>query len=237
MLELSVYDGIPHLLAPVVTDPRKAIVALKWTVREMENRYRAMSKLGVRNIEGYNQRLAEAKATGEILTRKVQTGFDAETGQPIYEEQPLDLDAAAAHRRRRRRDGRSDAGRRQGHRGGGPAPGADGARRRHPHHHGDATAFGRRHHRHDQGQFPDPHQLPGHLARSTAAPSSANRAPSSSWATATCSIWRAAAASPASTGRSSPTTRSKRWSRFLKDKAGRPPISKRSPRMTRRAGR
>ena len=90
MLELSVYDGIPHLLAPVVTEPRKAVVALKWTVREMENRYRAMSKLGVRNIDGYNQRLAEAEAKGELLLRKVQTGFDAETGQPIFEEQPLD---------------------------------------------------------------------------------------------------------------------------------------------------
>jgi S-DNA-T family DNA segregation ATPase FtsK/SpoIIIE len=91
MLELSVYDGIPHLLAPVVTDPRKAIVALKWTVREMETRYRAMSKLGVRNIEGYNQRIAQARASGEVLTRKVQTGFDAETGAPIYEEEPFDL--------------------------------------------------------------------------------------------------------------------------------------------------
>jgi S-DNA-T family DNA segregation ATPase FtsK/SpoIIIE len=90
MLELSVYDGIPHLLCPVVTEPKKAIVALKWTVREMENRYRAMSKLGVRNIEGYNQRLAEAAARGEQLMRKVQTGFDPETGQPIVEEQPLD---------------------------------------------------------------------------------------------------------------------------------------------------
>jgi DNA segregation ATPase FtsK/SpoIIIE, S-DNA-T family len=90
MLELSVYDGIPHLLCPVVTDPRKAVVALKWTVREMENRYRAMSKLGVRNIEGYNQRLTEAKAKGETLTRRVQTGFDPETGQPVFEEQPLD---------------------------------------------------------------------------------------------------------------------------------------------------
>ncbi|HLI21680.1 MAG TPA: DNA translocase FtsK 4TM domain-containing protein [Stellaceae bacterium] len=89
MLELSVYDGIPHLLAPVVTEARKAVVALKWTVREMENRYRAMSKLGVRNIEGYNQRLAEARSRGEILKRKVQTGFDEETGKPIFEEQPL----------------------------------------------------------------------------------------------------------------------------------------------------
>jgi S-DNA-T family DNA segregation ATPase FtsK/SpoIIIE len=90
MLELSVYDGIPHLLCPVVTDPRKAVVALKWTVREMESRYRAMSKLGVRNIEGYNQRLAEAAAKGESLTRRIQTGFDAETGQPVFEDQPLD---------------------------------------------------------------------------------------------------------------------------------------------------
>jgi S-DNA-T family DNA segregation ATPase FtsK/SpoIIIE len=92
MLELSVYDGIPHLLAPVVTDPKKAVVALKWAVREMENRYRAMSKLGVRNITGYNARLAEAKKKGEVLLRKVQTGFDEE-GKPIFEDQPLNLEA------------------------------------------------------------------------------------------------------------------------------------------------
>jgi S-DNA-T family DNA segregation ATPase FtsK/SpoIIIE len=91
MLELSVYDGIPHLLSPVVTEPRKAVVALKWTVREMENRYRSMSKLGVRNIEGYNQRLEQARVAGEELTRRVQTGFDPETGKPIYEEEPYDL--------------------------------------------------------------------------------------------------------------------------------------------------
>jgi S-DNA-T family DNA segregation ATPase FtsK/SpoIIIE len=90
MLELSVYDGIPHLLAPVVTDPRKAVLALKWTVREMENRYRKMSKLGVRNIDGFNTRLAEAQAKGESLVRKVQTGFDPETGEPIFEPQPFD---------------------------------------------------------------------------------------------------------------------------------------------------
>ncbi|MGI4851313.1 MAG: DNA translocase FtsK 4TM domain-containing protein [Janthinobacterium lividum] len=89
MLELSVYDGIPHLLSPVVTDPKKAVFALKWTVKEMEDRYRAMSKLGVRNIEGYNVRLAQAHADGEVLTRQVQTGFDTETGQPIFESQPL----------------------------------------------------------------------------------------------------------------------------------------------------
>jgi S-DNA-T family DNA segregation ATPase FtsK/SpoIIIE len=91
MLELSVYEGIPHLLAPVVTDPKKAIMALRWTVREMEERYRAMSKLGVRNIDGYNMRLRDAVKNGENLMRTVQTGFDRETGKPIYEEQPLDL--------------------------------------------------------------------------------------------------------------------------------------------------
>ncbi len=91
MLELSVYEGIPHLLAPVVTEPKKAIMALRWTVREMEERYRAMSKLGVRNIEGYNMRLREAAKNNENLMRTVQTGFDRETGKPIYEEQPLDL--------------------------------------------------------------------------------------------------------------------------------------------------
>jgi S-DNA-T family DNA segregation ATPase FtsK/SpoIIIE len=91
MLELSVYDGIPHLLSPVVTDPKKAVVALKWAVREMENRYRAMSKLGVRNITGYNARLAEAKKKGEVLLRKVQTGFD-EDGKPVFEDQPLNLE-------------------------------------------------------------------------------------------------------------------------------------------------
>ncbi len=92
MLELSVYDGIPHLLTPVVTDPKKAVVALKWAVREMEERYKKMSKLGVRNIDGYNQRLAEARGKGEELTRTVHTGFDKETGKAIYEEEKLDLD-------------------------------------------------------------------------------------------------------------------------------------------------
>ena len=91
MLELSVYEGIPHLLTPVVTEPSKAIVALKWTVREMEERYRAMSQMGVRNISGYNTRLAEATKKGEILTRRVQTGFD-EGGKPVMEEQPLNMD-------------------------------------------------------------------------------------------------------------------------------------------------
>ncbi|MCA6118395.1 DNA translocase FtsK [Bradyrhizobium sp. WSM 1738] len=92
MLELSVYDGIPHLLTPVVTDPKKAVVALKWAVREMEERYKKMAKLGVRNIDGYNQRLGEAKSKGEDLTRTVHTGFDKETGKAIYEEEKLDLE-------------------------------------------------------------------------------------------------------------------------------------------------
>jgi S-DNA-T family DNA segregation ATPase FtsK/SpoIIIE len=93
MLELSVYEGIPHLLTPVVTEPKKAVVALKWTVREMEERYRNMSRLGVRNIDGYNARIAQAQHSGEVLTRRVQTGFDPETGQPITEEEPFDLEA------------------------------------------------------------------------------------------------------------------------------------------------
>ena len=92
MLELSVYDGIPHLLAPVVTDPRKAVVALKWAVREMEERYRKMSKLGVRGVEAFNDRVRKAKEKGETLKRTVQTGFDRETGKPIYEDELLELE-------------------------------------------------------------------------------------------------------------------------------------------------
>ncbi|WJR65277.1 DNA translocase FtsK [Neorhizobium sp. CSC1952] len=91
MLELSVYDGIPHLLTPVVTDPKKAVLALKWAVREMEDRYRKMSRLGVRNIDGYNQRAAQAREKGEVITVSVQTGFDRTTGEIVYEEQELDL--------------------------------------------------------------------------------------------------------------------------------------------------
>jgi DNA segregation ATPase FtsK/SpoIIIE, S-DNA-T family len=85
MLELSVYDGIPHLLSPVVTDPKKAVVALKWVVGEMEERYRKMSKMGVRNIDGYNGRVKEALAKGELFKRTIQTGFDEETGDPVFE--------------------------------------------------------------------------------------------------------------------------------------------------------
>jgi S-DNA-T family DNA segregation ATPase FtsK/SpoIIIE len=91
MLELSVYDGIPHLLTPVVTDPKKAVVALKWAVREMETRYMSMSKLGVRNIDSYNERLVEARRKGEVLSKSTQVGFDPETGQPIFEDQQISL--------------------------------------------------------------------------------------------------------------------------------------------------
>ena len=89
MLELSVYDGTPHLLSPVVTDPKKAVVALKWVVGEMEERYRKMSKMGVRNIDGYNSRVADALAKGEMFSRTVQTGFDDETGEPVFETEEL----------------------------------------------------------------------------------------------------------------------------------------------------
>jgi DNA segregation ATPase FtsK/SpoIIIE, S-DNA-T family len=90
MLELSVYEGIPHLLAPVVTDPRKAVVALKWAVREMEDRYKKMSKVGVRNVDGYNQRITQLIEKGEKLTRTVQTGFDPQTGEPIFEKEEME---------------------------------------------------------------------------------------------------------------------------------------------------
>jgi len=92
MLELSVYEGIPHLLSPVVTDARKAVVALKWTVREMEERYRKMSKVGVRNIEGFNIRVAEAEENGETLSRTVHTGYDEDTGEAVYESEELEYE-------------------------------------------------------------------------------------------------------------------------------------------------
>ncbi|MBQ2176127.1 MAG: cell division protein FtsK, partial [Alphaproteobacteria bacterium] len=91
MLELSVYDEIPHLLTPVVTDPKKAVFALKWAVAEMENRYRQMSQLGVRNIDGFNKKIIESKENSDLLVRKIQTGFDQETGRPIFENQQLEF--------------------------------------------------------------------------------------------------------------------------------------------------
>ncbi|MBR1479898.1 MAG: DNA translocase FtsK 4TM domain-containing protein [Alphaproteobacteria bacterium] len=92
MLELSVYDEIPHLLTPVVTDPKKAVFALKWAVTEMESRYRQMSKLGVRNIDGFNKKLTDSKESGDLMVRKVQTGFDQETGRPIFETQQIEFE-------------------------------------------------------------------------------------------------------------------------------------------------
>ena len=92
MLELSVYDGAPHLLAPVVTEPKKAVVALKWTVREMEDRYRKMAKIGVRNMKGFNEKVAEFKSTGETLSRTVMTGYNKETGDPEYETEELEFE-------------------------------------------------------------------------------------------------------------------------------------------------
>ncbi|MBQ1612445.1 MAG: hypothetical protein II085_03115, partial [Alphaproteobacteria bacterium] len=91
MLEFSVYNGIPHLLTPVITDPAKAVIGLKWAVKEMEDRYKAMAQLNVRNISGYNKRLEELRNSEEKPVRTVQTGFDMETGAPIYEQQEIDL--------------------------------------------------------------------------------------------------------------------------------------------------
>ncbi|MEZ5864514.1 MAG: DNA translocase FtsK [Geminicoccaceae bacterium] len=91
VIELSVYEDIPHLLAPVVTEPHKAVVALKWAVRQMDERYRLMSHLGVRDIFAFNRRIEQARSRGEILTRRVRTGFEAGTGQPIIEDQPIDM--------------------------------------------------------------------------------------------------------------------------------------------------
>ena len=142
MLELSVYDGIPHLLTPVVTDPKKAVVALKWAVREMEQRYKKMSKLGVRNIDGYNARVAEANKKGEKLNRTVHTGYDKEIRRSDLRERRARSRTAALYRRHRRRDGGPDDGRRQGHRRRRAAAGADGARRRAARGPGDAAAVG-----------------------------------------------------------------------------------------------
>ncbi len=93
MLELSIYDGIPHLLSPVVTDPKKAVIALKWAVREMEERYKKMAKVGVRNIDGFNARMKEARERGETITRTIQTGFNRETGEAVFVEEAMDLTA------------------------------------------------------------------------------------------------------------------------------------------------
>ena len=234
MLELSVYDGIPHLLTPVVTDPKKAVVALKWTVREMEDRYRKMSKIGVRNIDGFNAARRAGRRQGRAASRApCRPASTARPARRSTRRENLDLEPMPYHRRHHRRDGRPDDGRRQGHRRRRAAPGPDGARRRHPRDHGHPAPLGRRHHRHHQGQLPDPHLLPGHLQdRQPHHPGRAGRrAAARPWAT--CSTWPAAAASSASTARSSPTTRSRRSSRILKRRARRN-ISTPSPRTTTR---
>ncbi len=163
MLELSVYDGIPHLLAPVVTDPKKAVVALKWTVREMEERYKRMSKLGVRDIKGYNNRILQAEAKGEVLTRTVQTGFDRNTGRAIYEQEEMDYDAMPfiVVIVDEMADLMMVAGKDIEVRRAASRP--DGACRRHPSHHRHAAPERRRDHRHHQGELPDAGELPGHL--------------------------------------------------------------------------
>ena len=163
MLELSVYDGIPHLLTPVVTDPKKAIIALRWAVREMEDRYKKMSKLGVRNIDGFNARVTEASARGEVITRTVQSGFDKETGEAIYADEIMDLnpipyivvivDEMADLMMVAGKEIESAIQR----------LGADGARGRYSRHSRDPAPVGRCHHRHHQGKLPDPDFLPGHL--------------------------------------------------------------------------
>jgi len=135
------------------------VVALKWAVREMEERYRKMSKLGVRNIDGYNARVTEAKSKNEPMFRTVHTGYDKESGEAIYEKR-ISSSTPSRISWSCRRDGRPDDGCRQGHRGRDPAPGADGARGRHPRRAGNAASFGRRHHRHHQGELSDPHLVP-----------------------------------------------------------------------------
>jgi S-DNA-T family DNA segregation ATPase FtsK/SpoIIIE len=164
MLELSVYDGIPHLLTPVVTDPKKAVVALKWTVREMEERYKKMSKLGVRNIDGFNAKVRRPKKGESDHPHGADRIRPRDRRGDLRDRGTCSISSRCRlYRRHHRRDGRPDDGRRQGYRGRGAAAGADGARCRHPRHHGDAAPVGRCHHRYDQGQLPDAHFLPGDL--------------------------------------------------------------------------
>ena len=162
MLELSVYNGIPHLLTPVITDPHKAVAALNWVVREMEERYKRMAALSVRNIDVFNNRVRNAKKRGEILSRTVQTGFD-NVGPGAVRNAENGSRAVAAHRRHRRRVRRSDDRCGPRSRGIGATAGADGTSCRHSSDHGDATSVSRYHHGHDQGQFPDADLVQGHV--------------------------------------------------------------------------
>ena len=202
MLELSIYEGIPHLLAPVVTDPQKAVLALKWVVREMESRYEIMSKMGVRNLAGFNQKAEEAAAQRRASHPPGPDRLEQGDRRADLRERGDEARAHAAHRGHHRRDGRPDARRRQGHRRRRAAYRPDGARRRHPPHHRHAAsrrstsspARSRRTSRPASPTWSPP--------RSTRAPSSVSRAPNSCSAWATFSGCSRAARSPASTARS-----------------------------------
>ncbi len=163
MLELSVYDGIPHLLAPVVTDPKKAIAALKWTVKEMNARYERMCKLGVRNITSYNAKAAAAQLRGQPLRRVVQTGFDPRTDETDGRGRNIRAGIHALSRRCDRRNGGPYDGGGKRYRVCRAASLADGACGGHSSYHGDATAKRGCCDRHDQGQLPKPHQLSSHV--------------------------------------------------------------------------
>ena len=155
MLELAVYQGIPHLLAPVVTDMKQAANAFKWSIAEMERRYRLMAALGVRNLAGYNRKIKDAEEAGKpIIDPLAQPGEEAE------ELKPLPYDRHPGGRTGRPDDGGRQEGRRADH-----TPGAKGARRRNAPGAGDAAPVGGRDHRPDQGQYPDAHRLPDVRAR------------------------------------------------------------------------
>ena len=163
MLELSVYDDIPHLLAPVVTEPAKAIRALKWTVEQMEERYRMMASVGVRQLSSFNAKVREAQDEGPAARPPRPDRLRPRDRPAALRDGGARLRGAAADRGRRRRARRSDDDRRQGGRVPDPAARAEGARGRHPPDHGDPAPVGRRHHRRDQGEPADPDLLLGHL--------------------------------------------------------------------------
>ena len=226
MLELSVYEGIPHLLAPVVTDMKQAANALRWCVAEMERRYQLMSALGVRNISGYNRHVKDATAAGKPIRDPILMMRAANDPSHRPAADPRARAAALRrgdHRRARRPD---DDGGQEG-RGTDRAPGAEGARLRHPPDPGDAAALGRCDHRPDQGQHPDAHRLPGLGARWIRARSWTRWAPNRCWATATCCTCRPARRyRRACTAPSSATRKCTAWS-MRSGRARRRPTSRR----------
>ena len=160
MLELSVYEGIPHLLAPVVTDMKQAANALRWSVAEMERRYQLMAAVGVRNLAGFNKRVKEANESGKPILDPVM--IQKASNDPTFDQSTIpNLSAAAVHCGGHRRAGRPDDDRRQEGRGADCAPRAEGACLGNPPGAGDSTSVGGRHHRSDQGQHSVPHRLPG----------------------------------------------------------------------------